>query len=155
MPFMMFATLAFVAAQSVTPPGTPPVSDLTGQQPLSGSWSYSTDSQGRSSARFDTANGTAELTIRCTRSTRRIAILKPASGPSQSLWIWTSARSVTLPATWDASTKQIQVELGAYDPILDAIASSLGRIGFSSSGLAALVVPPWAEVARVVEDCRV
>jgi hypothetical protein len=47
------------------------------------------------------------------------------------------------------------VELGAYDPLLDAIVSSRGRVGFSTSGLEALVVPPWADIARVIEDCRV
>jgi hypothetical protein len=49
----------------------------------------------------------------------------------------------------------VSAELGAYDPLLDAIASSRGRIGISTSGLAALVVPPWSEVGRVIEDCRV
>jgi hypothetical protein len=49
----------------------------------------------------------------------------------------------------------VSSEFGAYDPLLDAMASSRGRIGISASGLAALVVPPWAEVGRVIEDCRV
>ena len=44
---------------------------------------------------------------------------------------------------------------GALDPLLDAVAFSRGRAAFSDSGQPTLVVPSWAEAARVVEDCRV
>ena len=61
----------------------------------------------------------------------------------------------TCPRRYDPATGRVTADAGAYDPLLDAIASSRGRIGFSTSGAPALVVPPWAEVARVIEDCRV
>ena len=56
---------------------------------------------------------------------------------------------------YDSATGELSIEIGADDSLLDAIASSRGRIGFSSTGLQALVVPPWAVVARTIEDCRV
>ena len=87
--------------------------------------------------------------------TRRVAIMKTAGAASPSLWVWTSSQSKILPATYDASTARVSAELAAWDPLLDAMAFSRGRIGVSSSGLAALVAPPWGEVGRVVEDCRV
>jgi hypothetical protein len=71
------------------------------------------------------------------------------------LWVWTSSQQKSLPAIYDPASARVSADLQAYDPMLDAIASSRGRIGFSSSGLATLIVPPWAEVGRVIEDCRV
>jgi hypothetical protein len=44
--------------------------------------------------------------------------------------------------------------VSAYDPLLDAMAFSRGRVGLSALSLPTLIVPAWAEVARVVEDCR-
>jgi hypothetical protein len=50
---------------------------------------------------------------------------------------------------------RLTIDLGAYDPLFDAIASSRGRVGFAVGAQPALIVPPWAEAARVMEDCRV
>ena len=40
------------------------------------------------------------------------------------------------------------------DRLLDALSFSRGPIAVSVTGSPALIVPPWAEIARVVEDCR-
>jgi hypothetical protein len=71
------------------------------------------------------------------------------------LWVWTSSQVKSVPAAFDAASARVSAEMAPFDPLLDAIAFSRGRIGFSTSGLAAMVVPPWGEVGRVVEDCRV
>ena len=148
------AALALTTAAAPASEGTPVESNLEYAQPIAGDWTYALTSDG-SEATFANAAKLPQLTIRCIRSTRRLSILKPASSPSPSLWVWTSSRKQSLPATYDAAAGRVVAELAAYDPLLDAMASSRGRIGFSTSGLAALVVPPWAEVARVIEDCRV
>ena len=142
-----------VAPQS--PTVTAPVqSNLEYAMPVAGSWTYAATVDGSEST-FSNQSGSPQLTIRCTRSTRRVGILKAASAASPSIWVWTSSDKKSLPATFDSAAGRVSTELGAYDPFLDAIASSRGRIGFSTSGLEALVVPPWAEVSRVIEDCRV
>ena len=145
--------LALAAVQS-PPPAAPADSNLDYAKPIAGSWLYATTANG-TAATFANSSGQRQLTVRCTRSTRRVAILTNASAASASMWIWTSSQIKTLPATYDATTARVSAELGAYDSFLDAIAASRGRIGFSTSGLPALVVPPWAEVGRVIEDCRV
>jgi hypothetical protein len=150
MHFAIAAALALTAAQA----GTPVQSNLEYVAPIAGSWTYEPASGG-SEVTFANASGVPQLTIRCTRATRRISILKASSLASPALWVWTSSQSKSLPATFDAATARVSTELGAYDSFLDAIASSRGRVGFSTSGLAVLVVPPWADVARVIEDCRV
>jgi len=153
MMFAIAAAFALAAVQSPTGSGTPVESNLEYEKPIAGNWSYATTADG-SEATFENLTRQPQLTIRCTRSTRRVAILKNASAASPTMWIWTSSQKKSLPATYDSSSGRVSAELGAYDPLLDAIAASRGRIGFSTSGLAALVVPPWAEVARVIEDCR-
>lgn len=42
----------------------------------------------------------------------------------------------------------------ANDVVLDQIAYSRGRFALEAAGLPMLILPPWAEVARVIEDCR-
>ena len=154
MPIAIAAALALAAAQSPRTDGTPVESNLEYVAPIAGNWTYAPTSDG-SEATFANANGQPQLRIRCTRSMRRVAILENAPTAAPSMWIWTSSQSRNLPATYDAASGRVSTDFGAYDPFLDAIASSRGRVGFSTSGLAALVVPPWTEVARVIEDCRV
>ena len=150
---MLLAAPALTAANPPTQ-GTPVQSSLEYAATIAGDWTYSPATNG-SEATFANASQEPQLTIRCTRSNRRIAILKAAPSASPTLWVWTSSQSKSLPATFDAASGRVSVELGAYDPFLDAIAASRGRIGFSTSGLDALVIPPWADVGRVIEDCRV
>lgn len=153
MPFLLAAALALTADPTPNVAGTPLQSNLEYAVPIVGQWTYSTGVDG-SEATFANASSQPQLTIRCTRSTRRVALLKPGAA-SPSMWIWTSSDKRSLPATYDAAAARVVVDLGAYDPLLDAIASSRGRIGFSTTGLEALIVPPWADVGRVIEDCRV
>jgi hypothetical protein len=152
---MLLATaLALTADATPNVAGSPIASNLEYVQPIAGDWSYSARADG-SEATFSNSAGQAQLTIRCTRSTRRISLLKAAASASPTLWVWTSSERMSLPATYDAASARLSADVRAYDPFLDAIAASRGRIGFSSSGLAALVIPPWAEVGRVIEDCRI
>jgi hypothetical protein len=148
------AALALTAGSSVHAQGAPLATDLSYTTPIAGNWTYAATGDG-SEATFANVSGAQQLTIRCTRSTRRVALLKPAPAASPLLWVWTSSQTKSLPASYDASAARVSADLAAFDPLLDAIVSSRGRIGFSTSGVAALVVPPWAEVARVIEDCRV
>ena len=149
----LLAALA-LAAQAPRIDGTPVQSNLEYEKPIAGDWSYSPTSDG-SEAAFIDAGGQRQLTIRCTRSTRRVTVLKNVPAPSPSLWIWTSSESKNLPGIYDAASGRVIVDFAPFDPFLDAIASSRGRVGFSTSGLSALIVPPWADLGRVIEDCRV
>ncbi|HEX6740854.1 MAG TPA: hypothetical protein VF079_03550 [Sphingomicrobium sp.] len=95
-----------------------------------------------------------QLTIRCTRATRRVAIAKPASGAAPFLAIWTDTNVRSVPASFNPQTARLTAELPAYDPLLDALAFSRGRIGVTVNGVPALIVPAFPEVGRVIEDCR-
>ena len=48
----------------------------------------------------------------------------------------------------------VAATLPASDPLLDAIAFSRGRFVLDQAGAPPLVLPVWAEIGRVIEDCR-
>jgi hypothetical protein len=154
MGFRVAAAFALIAGSSVNAQTLAPALDLSTAAPISGSWVYAQSANG-SEASFVNRSALPQLTIRCTRATRRITIAKPASAAAPFLTVWTSAQTRALPASFNPATQRLSADVMAYDPLLDAIAFSRGRFGVSVSGTPPLVMPAWAEVARVIEDCRV
>ena len=111
-----------------------------------GAWRYVRGESG-TSAVF--GSGTSPVfTIACDRRTRRIA-LAPARplGTAMTVRTTSATRSVTTQPALSAA-------LSARDPLLDAIAFSRGRFIVEQPGAPTLVLPVWAEVGRVIEDCR-
>ena len=47
-----------------------------------------------------------------------------------------------------------EARLSANDRLLDAMALSKGRFAVEVPGTTTLYLPSWAEVTRVIEDCR-
>jgi hypothetical protein len=146
--------IAIAAAFALTAASSLDAQDLSTATPLAGSWTYAATSDG-SEASFSTATGSPQLWLHCTRATRRVTIAKPASAAAPLLNVWTSSLVRSVPASFNPATGRLTIDLPAFDPLLDAITSSRGRIAFSVAGQPPLVIPPWAEAARVIEDCRV
>ena len=48
----------------------------------------------------------------------------------------------------------VGMALPASDRLLDAIGFSRGRFVVEGTGIGRLVLPSWAEILRVTEDCR-
>ncbi len=48
----------------------------------------------------------------------------------------------------------LATEIMPMDPILDAMAFSRGRILLETDGHTPIILPAWAEITRIVEDCR-
>jgi len=147
MPLRIAAALALLVAS----PGE--AQDLSTAVPIAGSWSYAPTGDG-SEAAFANVSGSPQLWLHCTRATRRITISRLANGAAPFLNVWTSSQSKGLPSSFNPATGRLTVDLSNYDPLLDAIVSSRGRVAFIVGTQPPLVVPPWAEVARVIEDCR-
>ena len=127
--------------------------DLSTVQPAEGSWAYGMTTAG-TEARFLDASGNPQLWVQCARATRRISIARTATGAAPFLTVWTSSLTRQVPASFNPATLRLTIELATFDPLLDAIVSSRGRVGFTVGTQSPLVVPPWAEAARVIEDCR-
>jgi hypothetical protein len=128
--------------------------DLSTAIPATGSWSYAPATDG-SEAVFTSASGSPQLWLHCTRATRRITFSRPATAATAFIKIWTSSQTRSVASSFNPATGRVTIEVAAFDSLLDAIASSRGRIAFTVGPQPPLVVPPWAEPARVIEDCRV
>ena len=150
------AALALTAASSLKAQttATAPTVDYTTATPIEGNWTY-VPVPGGSEATFANTSAQPQLTISCTRATRQVAVSKPATGAAPFISVWTTAQTRALPSSYNPATGKLSATLAAFDPMLDAIAFSRGRVEFSVAGQAALVIPSWSEAARVIEDCRV
>ncbi|MCC4234610.1 hypothetical protein LL253_18215 [Sphingobium soli] len=138
------------AAASATPVAS---STAWADRPLTpGNWSYRAE-QGGSIARFGPP-AQPLLTLRCDLASRRIILTRYGAGQG-AIVIRTSYGAVSWPATAQGGAQPALVAArAASDGVLDQMAYSRGKIGVDASGIAPLVVPVWAEIARVVEDCR-
>jgi len=145
------AALALAAASSLD---AQTIGDMSTATPIAGSWTRMAIAGG-SEATFTDAANRPQLTLRCTRLSRLVTIVRPASAAAASLNVWTSTMTRALPARFDSATMRLSADLTAFDPLLDAMAFSRGRFAVGVAGQPPLVVPPWADVARIVEDCRV
>ena len=153
MRLLIAAALALLSESSLgaqTPLAMP---DLTNFTPIAGSWSYAQVADG-SEAVFNNVSDYPQLWVHCSRATRQVTIARPASGPAAVMSVWTSSATRAVPSTFNPSTGRLTIDFSNYDPLLDAIATSRGRLGFMIGSGPALVVPAWADVARIIEDCR-
>ena len=122
-----------------------------------GDWRYRAI-PGGSVAEYGPVGGAPLLSLRCDSAARRIIFsfaLTPMA--SDSLRIFTSFGSTVLPlqsVSFAAGTPQASIESEAHNPLLDQMAFSRGRFALVIEGQRPLVVPNWAEVSRVIEDCR-
>lgn len=118
-----------------------------------GDWRYQVDGAG-SAALFGIDAQSSLLVIRCDRAARRISFLRPGLAGT-AMTLRTSYGAVSWPASAAAGTvPATQAIRAASDTALDQIAYSRGRFAVEVQGLPALILPAWAEVGRVVEDCR-
>lgn len=120
-----------------------------------GNWVYRQDARG-SIALFGAPGDDAELTIRCDRIAGQIYLSRRGAAPGNApATIRTSStlRAVTMLPT-GATPAYMAASLFPRDPLLDAIGFSRGRFVIEQATLPALVIPAWAEILRVTEDCR-
>ncbi|WP_353204266.1 hypothetical protein [Sphingomonas sp.] len=115
-----------------------------------GDWAYRSDARG-STAVFGAARADALLTLRCDRKAGMV-YLSRSGAVATPLTLRTSSLAQTVPV--QPSGASVAVALTPRDPLLDALAFSRGRFIVEQHGAPTLVVPAWAEVGRVIEDCR-
>ena len=129
-------------------PAPPPVADWRDAAITSGNWVYSRDVRG-TQATF--GGGTA--TLRCDIGARRV-VLALATGPSTAITIRTTSMVRAEAPQSTAPNGLTTLGFAANDPLLDAMAFSRGRFAIEQAGRATLYIPAYAEVGRVVQDCR-
>ena len=119
-----------------------------------GDWAYANNS-----ATFGTgASPTqAALSLTCNPADRMISIARTIRGTNtaSTMTLRTETQDRTLQARPATSQVPLSVAVvAARDPLLDAIALTRGRFAVETPGQPTLYLPAWAEVTRVIEDCR-
>lgn len=144
-------------------PAPPPAPVLRSPSPIGweeapvtpGNWTYAKSASG-SSATFGSVTTGSVLTLRCETATRRVTISRSGSAVGTPvLVIRTTFGAASWPATVVAGSQPgLGATRPASDPVFDQMAFSRGRFAIEGSGLPRIIAPAWAEVARVIEDCR-
>ena len=120
-----------------------------------GDWSYrSTASE--SFAQFASGNGQPLLALTCNRGNRTVVLARAGTAARDvPMRVLTETAERLLSATpGDGGVAWLSASFRATDPLLDAMALTRGRFAVETAGLETLYVPAWAEVTRVIEDCR-
>ena len=147
-----------VAAPAPVRPGVvqAPLSDSWMDAPATpGSWNY--DDRGNLTlAVFVTPTRGTAMAIHCDRPSRTIwLIMAGQTGGAPTMVVRTETATRALAAKLDLGEfANVIATLRGDDPLLDAMALSKGRFAVEVQGLPPLIVPSWAEVSRVIEDCR-
>ncbi len=126
-------------------PAPPPAPNWADRTATPGDWRYARESAG-SVARYG-----SHFAMRCVGG-NQIALERSGTANATSMTIRTTSATRALPAR--AQSGNVVAVLAARDTLLDAIGFSRGRFAVEVAGTPGLILPTWAEVQRVVEDCR-
>lgn len=142
----------------IPPPGlTQKAANWEDWRATPGDWAYRKDARG-SVALFGQPGTNALFVVRCDQSATRVYLSRGGSfpvGQSGQMTVRTSSAVRSLSAgNSSESPPYVAAELLASDKLLDAMAYSRGKFVISVRGADNIVLPTWAEFARVVEDCR-
>lgn len=146
-----------VARPAPPPPPMPRPAPLAADwrdRPLTpGTWAYDRDARG-SRALFGAIEADALLVLRCDRAERRIFLSRAGAGPAPLTIRTTGATRALVVEPTGGTPPYAAAAFAANDPLLDAMAFSRGKLVIEQAGAPTLVVPAWAEIGRVIEDCR-
>lgn len=119
-----------------------------------GDWVYRRDDRG-SVALFGPSGQNALITLRCDTARGRIYLAREGAGTNSRMVVRTSSSLKEFNASPTGGTPAYRAtEILPTDPILDAMALSRGRIAIETEGQPTTIIPSWAEITRIVEDCR-
>lgn len=120
-----------------------------------GDWRYLKLGAG-SSASFQGPDGTRLFTMQCQPAGGRIILSRVGTAEGQVMMrIRTETRDQILTAAATPSAApEVGTSLPSRNPLLDAMAITKGRFAIEVEGMEPLYLPAWAEVTRVIEDCR-
>lgn len=118
-----------------------------------GDWRHEASPTG-AVARYGSPGATV-FAIACNRTARSVSLIRSGSSAvSLPMSVATTSEIRSLSAEPAQGTAQLLASLPVQDPLLDAMAFSRGRFAVEVNGLPTLYLPAWAEVGRVIEDCR-
>ncbi len=142
-------------APAPTPTPAPAPANWMDAPSSSGDWYYRNEGA-RSLALFGGRNTEAEFIMRCERGSATVVLSRASeSAAPVAMRIRTeTAERVVTAAPDGGALPYVYASLPARDRLLDAMALSKGRFAVEVAGTPTLHLPSWAEVSRVIEDCR-
>ena len=120
-----------------------------------GNWEYQVNASGQA-AIYIATNRNDQFVMTCDRQRRQIGLLRSGTAASPRIMrihTETTTRQMQVVQAEDTNP-YLTTDIAANDPLLDAMALSKGRFAVEVEGLPTLYLPSWAEVTRVIEDCR-
>lgn len=165
--FVLPLALSACAAPTVVPQAAPPPAPKPSQAPpppppaqtfkdwrdapqTVGNWRYEPGV-----ARFGPGEATL-FAMACNRAAGTMSLIRTGTS-TVPLPMTVVTTSDTRPLSADPAPQgqpQLVATLPSHDPLLDSMAFSRGRFAVEVNGLPTLYLPAWAEVGRVIEDCR-
>ncbi|WP_230769704.1 hypothetical protein [Sphingomonas sp. Leaf4] len=134
----------------VAPP--PAAGDWRDDAVTPGDWQYRGLGNG-SVATYGARGGATLATLRCDAGAGQVTLMLASSRPAPgTIAIRTSSTQRSMAVRPVAGG--VALTLPAGDRLLDAIGFSRGRFVIEGAGVGRLVLPAWAEILRVTEDCR-
>ena len=125
----------------------PPTADWRDERRTVGNWSWQREGA-LSVARYGT-----QFALSCDASARQVTIsLGLRASASQPIFI--TATDLRRALNGQPQGALLIAILPPSDPLLDAMAFSRGRFMVETGSMAPFYLPSWAEVSRVIEDCR-
>jgi len=139
------------------PPAPAPAADWTDRAATPGDWVYREDAGG-SAALFGQPGMATRFAVRCEKGARRIrfersGVLDPGSSARLTLTSTAGSASYAL-ANAPGTPPKVAASTAVTDTFLDRLVYTRGRFLVRADGAEDMVLPGWAEIARVVEDCR-
>jgi hypothetical protein len=117
-----------------------------------GQWRYSARN-GASEAAFSGRDNQPLAQLSCDPARRAVSLTLPgASARGSEMIVQSETQSRVLP--YPQAQGGATVTFAPGDPLLDAMALSKGRFAVNAVGAGPLILPSYAEVSRVIEDCR-
>jgi hypothetical protein len=142
---------------AVVPPPLPkPPADWRDAAQTPGEWRWSAVN-GRSTASFVQPGGAVVASLACNRTGAQVLLSRAGPGGEAHQPLAVTTTHGTRPLLSEpllSAPGWLTAELRSVDPILDGIAFSRGRFALEALGQPPLYLPAWAELSRVVEDCR-
>lgn len=120
-----------------------------------GTWRYAAEGSA-TVARFISPEGATLVALACHRERGSVLLTRAGKAPGPvpaSLVTTYGARPFSMSPV-SPTDPTLDLSLPARDPALDEMAFSRGRIVIEVNGLPTLYLPAWAEIGRVIEDCR-
>ena len=120
-----------------------------------GRWRYERNAGGPIAV-FIGARGTGEFVLSCRSASGSIDLWRAGTSRTpQIMTIRTETATRSLQVVQAEDTNPyLTTSIAGADPLLDAMALSKGRFAVEVAGQPLLILPSWAEVSRVIEDCR-